>query len=256
MRWRDALVTCVLILAGGAAAAWGAKGHRLVAELAQERLDAKTAEEVSRLLRLEGYQSLADVSTWADEIKDRRTARWHFVNFEPGSCKYDAGKHCRGGECAVGAVVDQLAILGSHRPDAERLQALKFVVHLVADLHQPLHAGFAHDKGGNEFQVRWAGRGTNLHAVWDSGIFETFPGGVSEMRQTIKGSSGGEPRQLGGPRDWAEASCRIAQRDDMYPKDRTPVISYQRWAEGVAVQQLDRASWALAGALKMAMSSR
>jgi len=256
MRWRDALVAGVLLVIAGAAAAWGAKGHRLVAEFAQERLDAKTAEAVSRLLRLEGYDSLADVSTWADEIKDRRTARWHFVNFEPGSCKYNAGKHCRGGECAVSAVEDQLAILASHRPDAERLQALKFVVHLVADLHQPLHAGFAQDKGGNQFQVRWAGRGTNLHTVWDSGIFETFPGGVSAMRQAIKRSPGGEVRQLGGPRDWAEASCRIAQRVDMYPEDRAPVISYQRWAEGVVVQQLDRAGWALAGSLQAALRSR
>ncbi len=256
MRWRNAVVAGVLLVIAGTAAAWGAKGHRLVAELAQERLDARTAEEVRRLLRVEGFDSLADVSNWADEIKDRRTARWHFVNFEPGSCQYDAGKHCPGGECAVGAVEAQLSILGSQRTDAERLQALKFVVHLVADLHQPLHAGFARDKGGNGFQVRWAGRGTNLHAVWDSGIFETFPGGVSEMRQAIKSSSAGEMRQLGGPRDWAEASCRIVQRAEMYPEERTPAMSYQRWAEAVVVQQVDRAGWALAGALKIAMKPR
>lgn len=250
------VVALSMVMSAGQAAAWGAKGHQIVATLAEERLDARTAAEVRRLLKADGSDSLAAVSTWADEIKDRRTARWHFVNFEPGSCRYNEARQCRGGECAVVAVQEQLALLGSARPDADRVQALKFVVHLVADLHQPLHAGFAEDKGGNDFQVRWDGKGSNLHAVWDSGLIDTFPGGARGALAAARRATKEAPSVVGGPRDWAEASCRVVQSRGFYPSDRSLPEAYRGDAQALAVMQLDRAAWALAAVLRDALGGK
>ena len=96
------------------------------------------------------------------------------------------------------------------RPDAERAQALKFLVHFVGDAHQPLHAGYARDRGGNTFQLQVDGRGTNLHALWDSGLLA----GIGE-RPLLKTLRHLPPPQDGieDPQAWAEASCRIVLRD-------------------------------------------
>jgi hypothetical protein len=75
----------------------------------------------------------------------------------------------------------QRLVLTSSAPDAERLKALKYIVHFVGDVHQPLHAGYADDKGGNTYQVQAFGRGTNLHALWDTGIIQNWLGGPPEL---------------------------------------------------------------------------
>ena len=159
------------------ALAWGALGHRLVARLAESSLDAQAQAEVARLLRGEADPSLAGIAAWADELRStdpdlgRRSARWHYVNIDDPGCNFDPQADCRGGNCIVIALEQQAAILADPaRSDEERRQALKFVVHFVGDLHQPLHAGRSHDRGGNDYQVNWNGKGSNLHSLWDSGM--------------------------------------------------------------------------------------
>ena len=161
-------------LIAGYAYGWGTEGHQVVAELAQAQLTTKARAEVRRLLTLEPGETLVSISTWADEHRNPATAPWHYVNFPRDSCKYDADRDCAGGKCVVAAIEQQLAFLASTAPDEKRLTALKYVVHFVADVHQPLHAGYLDDKGGNTYQLQAFMRGSNLHALWDTGLIKNL----------------------------------------------------------------------------------
>lgn len=114
------------------------------------RLSPAARAQVERLLALEPEATLASISTWADEVRSPTTAAWHYVNFpRDADCHYDTNRMCIQGNCVVGAIERQLAVLPSDAPDEKRLLALKYVVHFIGDVHQPLHAGFADDRGGN-----------------------------------------------------------------------------------------------------------
>ena len=138
---------------------------------------------MERLLAPEHTRSLADIANWADQMQDdpARSALWkqtrsqHYINFHGGSdCDYVPPRDCRDGRCVVSALQYYVGVLGDRgQPDNVRREALKFVVHFVGDIHQPLHAGYRDDKGGNTYQVQFDGGGTNLHKVWDSGMLNS-----------------------------------------------------------------------------------
>ena len=206
---RRAAVPFVFALLPQLALAWGAVAHRAIAAEAYAQLSPKARAEVDTLLALESGVTLASISTWADEHRSPATARWHFVNIAADAgCHYVAERDCPGGACMVGAIERQVAVFHSRATAPERLKALKYIVHLVADVHQPLHAGQAIDKGGNLYQVQAFGRGTNLHAVWDSGLIDHDPALLSGWP---KGEGGGSPAA------WAEQSCRITEAPGFYP---------------------------------------
>ena len=118
--------------------AWDREGHALIAQLAQKQLTPAARLEVDRLLSLEPGATMASVSSWADEHRSPKTARWHFVNFPRGTCEYDASRDCEGGQCVVAAIEQQADVLATSVDDGTRLRALKYLVHFVADVHQPL----------------------------------------------------------------------------------------------------------------------
>ena len=237
------------------ARAFGAMGHRLVAELAEARLTPAARAEATRLLAQEPGATLMSVSTWADENRTLGTAAWHYVNFPRGEpCAYQPARLCVEGNCVVGALDKQLDVLASSAPDAERLTALKYVVHLVADVHQPLHAGFFDDRGGNSYQLQAYDRGTNLHALWDTGMAVNWPGGEDAFKQAVRTAPA--PAETGTPALWAEESCRIVAQDGFYPEKRTLEPAYpQRWA-ATLVQRVRGASQRLAGVLNTALAGR
>ena len=126
----------------------GAEGHRLIAALADQQLSVQARSEIAWLLAIEPGATLASISTWADDTRTPSTAAWHYVNMpRDAECHFDAARDCPGGVCVVGAIERQVAVLKSAAPDAVRLKALKYIVHFVADVHQPLHAGYADDRG-------------------------------------------------------------------------------------------------------------
>jgi hypothetical protein len=143
---RSAFTVAIALLVTNAFA-WGKEGHQVVASLAETQLSAKARSEVDRLLSLEPGATLQSISTWPDEHRNPATGRWHYVNFPRNTCTYDAGRDCPDGNCVVGAIAKQLEVLASSAPDDARLKALKYVVHFEADVHQPLHTGYADDKG-------------------------------------------------------------------------------------------------------------
>ncbi|SHJ24683.1 S1/P1 Nuclease [Hymenobacter daecheongensis DSM 21074] len=165
-----------LLLAPFGLRAWGVDGHRAVGKIAERHLTAKARREVQRLL---GTETLPLVSTWPDEIRNypefKDTAPWHYVNTPSGltQAQYLQTLATQTEPNAYNMLQAKLRELGdTGKPEAERLAALKFVVHLVGDAHQPLHAGHAEDKGGNDIKVKFRGKDTNLHSLWDSGLLD------------------------------------------------------------------------------------
>lgn len=172
------VLTCTAV--STSAFAWGATGHRVVASLGERNVSAKTRAALKQLLP--AGSTLADVAMFADKVKAQRptTKPWHFVDIPKAQAAYDPAKDCKENACVAAQVVRHATILKNmNASKKDRLEALKFLVHLVGDLHQPLHAADDKDRGGNDKKVsmdkleaitiRPAG---NLHAVWDDDVIE------------------------------------------------------------------------------------
>lgn len=147
---------------------WGSQGHKVVAQVAEYNLTPAAKKAVTQLLK---NQTLADVANWADVIKSEsswaHTKSWHFVDIPDGE-DYSTADHHQNGD-AIGAITEMVSVLKNPNADAtSKENALKFVVHFVGDLHQPLHVGRPEDRGGNDVKVNFEGKNSNLHALWDS----------------------------------------------------------------------------------------
>jgi hypothetical protein len=210
------------------ARAWGRLGHRASARLAESRLSPRARAIVQDLLEPE--ESLADASTWADEHSRDipGSASWHYVNVSIASAHYNP-KDCKARGCVVSKIAEFREILADrHAPRARRRQALRFFVHLIQDLHQPMHVADRGDRGGNSLQLR-SGRyeNTNLHQVWDSGLFRARyrlrdePELVADLKALAD-----RPESRGWARgrieDWADESLELGRRAYRVPgTDRT-----------------------------------
>lgn len=253
------LLACLLLAPD--ADAWGPDGHRIVAELAQRHLSPAAEAQVERLLAPEHTSRLADVATWADDIQDdpaqqslwKATRSQHYVNFRDSQCHYDPPRDCPDGRCVVGALDHYAAVLGDPgQSDEARREALKFVVHFVGDVHQPLHAGYRDDKGGNTYQVQFQGKGSNLHRVWDSGLLHTRALAWQDYaRQLDAGGLAGPPPVQGAPYAWAEESCRISR--GIYPDGHAIGAAYVGAELPLAERRLREAGRRLAKLLNLAL---
>lgn len=228
--------------------AWGSAGHQVISNLAEAQLTPKARTEVTRLLALEPGSTLASISTWADEHRNPSTAAWHYVNLPRGSCTYVAERDCPGGQCVVAAIERQAAILTSNVPDEKRLTALKYLVHLVGDIYQPLHAGYADDKGGNKYQIQAFGRGSNLHALWDSGLIDQLGMRPEELVRGLQSRSIASSSPTLSIASVAEESCRVVAQAGFYP-GRKVGAEYLEAYRSVLEGQLTLAGARLAGIL-------
>src|ERR1035437_4973768 len=245
----QATVAVAMSLLFSNALAWGKEGHQVVASLAETQLSAKARSEVDRLLSLEPGATLQSISTWPDEHRNPATGRWHYVNFPRNTCAYEAARDCPDGNCVVGAIAKQLEVLASSAPDDARLKALKYVVHFEADVHQPLHAGYLDDKGGNTYQLQAFGRGTNLHAMWDSGLIKNLHEDVDALTKRLI-SKGNAPNAADlNVVHAAEESCKIVGRAGFYPAERKVGQDYVERYTPVVEQRLTVAGARLAGLL-------
>ncbi len=233
--------------------AWGSEGHKVVAILAESQLTPAARQELVRLLAIEPGATLSSISTWADEHRNPATAAWHYVNFPRGDCNYQPERDCPDGKCVVGAIERQIEVLQSSDEDDKRLTALKYVVHFISDIHQPLHAGFGDDRGGNSYQLQAFMRGSNLHAVWDTGLIKALQ---QENEAIVKGLLVRPlPASLGpfNAAKTAEESCRIVSRPTFYP-DRLVTPSYVAEYTPVMAYQLALAGSRLAQVLNQALA--
>lgn len=254
----------LMSLSSNAAHAWGAQGHRLVAQLADLELTAPARAEVARLLDAEPEPTLSAIANWADQLRQhdralaKRSAHWHYVNLGEHACDYQPARDCAGGNCVIAALTTQSRILADRtQPDAARRQALKYVVHMLGDIHQPLHAARADDKGGNRVQLRVYGHGSNLHALWDSGLLQSRQlSDEAYLRQLLTlpppASDASAPLPPAATQ-WAQASCQTALTPGLYPASTLIDEHYVATWRPVAEAQLRLAGERLARILNASL---
>ena len=168
---------------------WGQNGHRATGKIAESHLKKRAQKKIDKLLN---GQSLAFVSTYADEIKsDRAFSKyypWHYVNMDLDQSYAEATKNPKGD--LVTGIYKCIEILKDNTSsNEEKSFHLKMLVHFVGDLHQPMHIGQKEDKGGNTVQVQWFGKGTNLHAVWDTKMIEYWNMSYLELADSAQNLS-------------------------------------------------------------------
>lgn len=210
---------------------WGDAGHRIVGELAERQLTPGARAAVAALLIDEADPTLAGVAKWADDVRGSEaygySRPWHYVNFDSLDCEYLPERHCPNGDCIVAAIARQAAVLGDYGYSRQqRAEALKFVVHFVGDVHQPMHAGLRADRGGNNTLVDFRQRQWNLHAIWDFAILDSHQPDwrihVEELAPRPWGEDG--PPTDFAPLAWALESCRAIRARAIYPPEDQRLI--------------------------------
>ena len=175
-RWFVVGFTAMFLVQSAAPArAWGRLGHRVISRIAKQNLTPHARDAIAKLL--DAAETIADASTWADEHRRElpKTAPWHYVDVPLDEPRYNArysfpdAKH----GCIVDKITEFRATLNDPSKSKEDKRfALRFLVHLVGDMHQPCHVGDNHDRGGNDTQIRFFDRGSNMHRLWDSDLIE------------------------------------------------------------------------------------
>lgn len=165
---------------------WGQNGHRATGRIAEKHLTKKAKRQIDKLLKGE---SLAFVSTYADEIKsDRKYSEfysWHYINMDLDENYADTEKNPKG-DLVTGINKCIQVLKDKTSSEEDKAFYLKMLVHFVGDLHQPMHIGQREDKGGNTIQVQWFGQGTNLHSVWDTKMIEEWNMSYIELADNAK----------------------------------------------------------------------
>ena len=255
---RIALTVALLLAAMNVAFAWGPSGHSIIAEIA--RLAPLTLQHVADLPR--SGASLASSASWADDERagDKTTTRWHFADIPRTAPGYDPAGDCvldaSDGECIIAAINRQLGIVACPSlPLEPRRRALKFLVHFLSDLHQPLHA--IDEEGGNSVKVTVvAQKGVNgnipfttsLHALWDVALIDktvwSWGSYVERLENSWLKIADANSVTCGTTIDWANESHQLAinimrsvpadgVRDDDYRRVNLPVLDTQHSRAGL-----------------------
>lgn len=256
--------------------AWGQEGHSVIAEIAQRRLSPATAAGVERLLG-RGH-SLASVASWADNVREAHpeTYNWHFVSIPRAAGSYDAARDCKaqpGGDCVVAEIERLREELRCAPSEEQRRDALRYAVHFIGDIHQPLHA-LGDERGGNGLavQVEWHGltctgrcvpkkTDTNFHSVWDSAIITStvwdWGAYVNRLEDGWLRSTLAQGADGGSAADWANASHALGQAAwNAVPDNRVLGDPYYQQVLPVVDRQLALGGLRLARFLNEAYASQ
>jgi len=206
--------------------AYGTTGHRVVAEIAQRHLTRHARKELKKLI---GDQQLAYWANWPDFIKSdttgtwKKASMWHYIDL-PGHLSKEQFvsklKALHGENLYTQIAAMEAQLKDKSQPKEQREIALRFLIHFLGDLHQPLHVGRDEDQGGNKIKVTWFGRSTNLHAVWDEALVDFQQYSYTEYATVLNvASKTQENAWVNSPMaDWFYESHELA--DKVY--DNTP----------------------------------
>jgi S1/P1 Nuclease len=278
IRLAGACLAALALVAPATLNAWNAQGHRLVALVATNHLTPAARQQVQTLL---GDETLADVAVWADQylLGNHQTSFWHYVNIPPDAASYDRDRDCprqpgvaTGGrgdtwrDCVVDRIrYNQQRLADTSLDRADRAIALKFLVHLVGDLHQPLHA-LGVERGGNGIRVSVFGSpdcryddGTphpcNLHGVWDTELIArrrlSDQQYVAELERIIT-QRGSSVTVTDSPDEWAMESHAAAKRA-LLPAQGVVDEAYYRAHIATVDERLALGGWRLAVLVNQAL---
>lgn len=261
----------LVLLAQNGALAWGEFGHRRIAALAETLLTETARSEVTRLLG--AGDDLVSVATWADEIRGGRpeTKPWHYITLQVRGPQIEIGR--ADSPNVVTELNRQILVLGARGDDKARAEALRWVVHLMADLHQPLHCGEDHDRGGNETQVRIGRRKVGFHQAWDYTLVEKTGLDENAIMERLMDSvtarerlHAGYLRGLGSGDASAYAKESHAFAVQAYARQGRPILGRGRavelsaeevaWSQKVILDQWLKAGVRLAGAINRSLDPK
>lgn len=252
---RRFLILILAVLIPVISFAWGSKGHDIVACVAQNNVSKRTLRKVEKVL---GGQSMVYVANWMDNASHTEeyayTKTWHYVNVEPEEGSYrNSSKEPKGDVVvAVDTIIANLKS-GELSPVEERAQ-LMMLIHLVGDMHCPMHAGHKSDKGGNGTKVKYFGAQKKLHSVWDSDIIESaHRWSYTEWQEQIDRVTRKQKRAMiqGAPVDWIEECVTLAA--DVYACSTTGKnlsYDYVAYYTPIIEEQLLKAGLRLASILE------
>jgi hypothetical protein len=283
------MAVAAVLTATSPALAWGDLGHEVTALIAYRHLTPTAKAKVDALLAADTdtltASDFASRATWADKYRNghRETAEWHFIDLDldqpdlPSACfgfpTLAPGQAASRGptqDCLVNKIGEFEAELKSPRTvPAERILALKFLIHFVGDLHQPLHASDHQDRGGNCIALDPSpdGHSTNLHAYWDTGVIYALGGSVSQLAFRLDAAI--SPAQAkawttGDARTWAMESYALAKKDAYALPSRPRCTdhgavglspAYQAQAKADAALQLEKAGIRISAVLNQALGA-
>lgn len=193
---------------------WGPTGHRATGKIAEKHLTKRAKRKIDKLLKGE---SLAFVSTYADEIKsDRKYSKyypWHYVNMS-FETDYEHSKKNPKGDLVTGINHCIKVLKDKSSSEEDKRFFLKMLVHLVGDLHQPLHIGRKEDKGGNTIQVQWHRKGSNLHRVWDENMLHKWDMSYIELAENAQDLSKAQIKEIekGDVLDWVKDTHQLTKK--------------------------------------------
>jgi hypothetical protein len=186
MKFRTVVFLTFFMFLPFAASAWGTLGHRIIGEASESLLTHKAKKKINRLL---GNAGVAMVSNWGDEVRSDSlydyTATWHYTNLESGLLRpvFDTLALGTDNGQNIYRIVELTAYLKRVPNDTAML---KMLIHLVGDMHCPLHLGHAGDRGGNSVKIVWFGNNSNLHSLWDSGLIDSQKLSYTEYATHLK----------------------------------------------------------------------
>lgn len=231
MRILVAVAATVLAVAPAPASAWGKTGHRVVGQIADAHLSSKARVAVKRILDTE---TMAEASNWPDFMKSdpspfwqKTASAWHYVTIPDGKTYDQVGAPPEGD--AMTALDRFSATLRDRKASADdKRLALRFIIHIVGDVSQPLHNGNGNDRGGNDLKVTWFGKATNLHSVWDSLLVDDEQLSFSEMATWLNARI--TPANVNAwssadPKVWMADSVIV--REQVYPPSGDTALGYR-----------------------------
>lgn len=202
--------------------AFGPLGHRIIGQIAENNLTSDAKQAIDSI---SNGKSLAQLSTWADEIRSDKNwyhaGPWHYVSIADDETWQTVKRSDKGD--IIAKLEDFERALSNPQLDAtKKLEALAFYVHFVGDIHQPLHVGHSHDKGGNAITVKWFGEQTNLHSVWDSKILNHQELSYTEYSKFLSHFNADDVKSWQGKNyyQWADESKSLRESTYQFEKNR------------------------------------
>lgn len=245
------LIILVMLATANFVFPWGQTGHRVVGEIAQNHLSDLAKAKIDKIL---SGQTLAEVSNWMDDIKSDSKYdslySWHWVTI-PNGMKYEDTEKNEDGDIIYGIefLTKQLK-KGGLDPELES-KYIKLLVHLVGDVHQPLHVGKGDDKGGNDVKVDWFWKSSNIHRVWDSQMIDSKNYSYTELATLLNNENFLNVKmwQSSGVRDWAHECMNYREQIYDLPKDKKISYEYRYKNWDLLCNQLRKGGVRLAGIL-------